>query len=109
MNLNIISLDSFNKDVKRLFKKYKQITNDLKILKDILVKNPKQGVELGHNCFKIRLANSIHTGKRSGFRVVYYYLGQQNNLFLMSIYSKSVLDNISAEKIIEILKNNHLS
>ncbi|MCK5536388.1 MAG: addiction module toxin RelE [Bacteroidales bacterium] len=110
MNLNIISLDSFNKDIKRLFKKYKQIINDLKILKDILVKNPKQGVELGHNCFKIRLANSsIPTGKRSGFRVIYYYLDQQNNLFLMSIYSKSELDNISDEKIIEILKNNHLS
>ena len=110
MNLNIISLDAFNKDIKRLLKKYKQITNDLKILKDTLVKNPKQGVELERNCFKIRLVNSsIPTGKRSGFRVIYYYLDQQNNLFLMSIYSKSELENISDEKIIEILKNNHLS
>ncbi|WP_263459172.1 hypothetical protein [Bathymodiolus platifrons methanotrophic gill symbiont] len=41
--------------------------------------------------------------------IPYYYLGQQNELFLMSIYSKPELDNISDEKIIEILKNNHLS
>jgi len=109
MNLNIVSLDAFNKDVKKLYKKYKQISADLKILKKTLLKNPREGVELGNNCFKIRLANSsIPTGKRSGFRIIYYYIDHKNNLFLMAIYSKSELDNISDDKIIEILKDNHL-
>ena len=109
MNVNIVSLDVFNKEIKRLYKKFKQISVDLKILKETLIKNPKAGIELGNNCFKIRLANSsIPTGKRSGFRVIYYYIDQQNNLFLMTIYSKSELDNISDEKLIDIIKENKL-
>ena len=109
MNVNIVSSDVFNKDIKRLYKKYKQISVDLKILKETLIKNPKAGIELGNNCFKIRLANSsIPTGKRSGFRIIYYYIDQQNNLFLMTIYSKSELDNISDEKLIDIIKENKL-
>ena len=109
MNVNIVSLDVFNKEIKRLYKKFKQISVDLKILKETLIKNPKAGIELGNHCFKIRLANSsIPTGKRSGFRVIYYYIDQQNNLFLMTIYSKSELDNISDEKLIDIIKENKL-
>ena len=38
MNLKIISLNSFSKDVKKLYKKYKQISTDLESLKKILLK-----------------------------------------------------------------------
>jgi len=70
MNLKIISLGSFTKDVKNL---------------------------------------SVPTGKSGGFRVIYYYLDEENNLYLMAIYSKTKLENISDEKIIEILKKYHLN
>lgn len=110
MNLNITSLDSFNRDIKKLFKKYKNIATDLKELKSILQNNPTAGVELGKNCYKIRLANSsIPTGKSGGFRVIYYYLDEQNNIYLMSIYSKTELANISEEKLLQILNSNGLS
>ena len=109
MNLNIKTLESFNKDVKKLFKKYKQLPNDLKLLRDELSLNPKSGIELGNGCYKIRLANSsIPTGKSGGFRIVYYYLDSQNNLYLMSIYSKSDLQNLNDDKILQILKDNDL-
>jgi len=110
MNLTITSLDSFNKDIKKLFKKYKKITTDLKELQTTLKSNPKAGIELGNNCYKIRLANSsIPTGKSGGFRVIYYYLDEQNNIYLMSIYSKNELENISDEKLLQILNSNGLS
>jgi mRNA-degrading endonuclease RelE of RelBE toxin-antitoxin system len=74
MNLNIKTLSCFERDVKRLFKKYKQLPNDLKQLKEELLKDPKSGIELGNGCYKIRLANSsIPTGKSGGFRAIYYY------------------------------------
>lgn len=109
MNLKIVSLESFSKDVKRLNKKYKSISNDLKKLQTILSENQKAGIELGQNCYKVRVANSsIPTGKSGGFRVLYYYLCGDGYLYLMAMYSKRELENISDEKILEILKENGL-
>lgn len=109
MSLIIKPLESFKKEVKKLQKKYKLISNDLKSLQKELQTNSKAGIELGNNCYKIRVQNSsIPTGKRGGFRVVYYYIGSNGVIYLMSIYSKSELENISDEKILEILKDNGL-
>ena len=109
MNLKIVSLDSFSKDVKRLYKKYKNISCDLKKLQDILLNNPKAGIELGAGCYKIRVANSsVPTGKSGGFRVIYYHIDSQEYIYLMAIYSKTELENISDDRLKEILKKNGL-
>ena len=109
MNLTLLTLESFVKDVKTLHKKYKNVSSDLQQLKQILLNDPKAGVELSRHCYKIRLANSsIPTGKSGGFRVVYYYLDSDNNVYLMSIYSKTDMENISEEKLLAILKENGL-
>ncbi|MEA1983914.1 MAG: hypothetical protein U9N39_10250 [Campylobacterota bacterium] len=109
MNLNIKTLSCFDKDVKRLFKKYKQLPSDLKALNQELLVNPKSGIELGNGCYKIRLANSsIPTGKSGGLRVVYYHIDTNKNLYLMSMYSKSELENIDDKIILQILKENGL-
>lgn len=110
MNLTIKPLESFKKDVKKLLKKYKNISHDLKLLQKELESNPKAGIDLGNNCYKIRLANSsVPTGKSGGFRVVYYYIDQKGVIYLMSIFSKSDMENISDEKILEILEDNKLA
>lgn len=107
MNLKIVSLENFKRDIKKLYKKYKKLPNDLKTLQKELLENPKSGIELGSNCYKIRLANSsIPTGKSGGFRVIYYYLDKQNNIYLLSIYSKTDLENINDDKLKEILNAN---
>ena len=109
MNLNIKTLGCFDKDVKRLFKRYKQLPNDLKVLNKELLENPKSGIELGNRCYKIRLANSsIPTGKSGGFRIIYYHIDTNENLYLMSMYSKNELENIDDKTILNILKENGL-
>ena len=109
MNLKIISLESFGRDVKRLYKKYKKLPKDLKELQSLLQEDPRSGIELGNGCYKIRWANSsVPTGKSGGFRVIYYYLDEDNHLYLMAMYSKSELENIKEEKLIEILKSNNI-
>ena len=109
MNLNIKTLSCFDKDVKRLFKKYKKLPTDLKTLKEELSDNPKSGVELGNGCYKIRLVNSsVPTGKSGGFRIIYYYIDLDDNLYLMSMYSKNELENIDDKTILNILKENGL-
>jgi len=109
MNLTIKPLESFKKSIKKLAKKYKNIAHDLKELQNELLNNPKAGIELGNYCYKIRVANSsVPTGKSGGFRVV-YYRKIEDTLYLMEIYSKSDMENITDEKILEILKNNGLA
>jgi len=109
MNLKIKTLSYFDKDVKRLFKKYKQLPSDLKILKQELSENPKAGIELGNSCYKIRFANSsIPTGKSGGFRVIYYHIDTNETLYLMSMHSKNELENIDDKIILQILKKNGL-
>jgi mRNA-degrading endonuclease RelE of RelBE toxin-antitoxin system len=107
--LKIVPTPEFVKQVKKLAKSYKQISNDLESLKQQLLLNPKSGTELGNKCFKIRIANSsIPTGKSGGFRVVTYYFDENNIVRLLLIYSKTEKENISDRELDEILKNNGL-
>ncbi len=105
MSLNIFSVNQFLKELKALHKRYKNIGKDLKQLKETLTDNPKAGIALAHNCYKIRIANSsVPTGKSGGFRVIYYYVDNNGTVYLLSIYSKSDLATVSDEKIVGILK-----
>ena len=109
MNLKITKLETFAKEAKRLYKKYKKLPDDLKILVKELNDNPKAGIYLGANCYKIRLVNSsIPTGKSSGFRVIYYYYDGELDIYLLTIFSKRDMGSISDEKIMELLQKYDL-
>ena len=106
MNLNIVRLEQFTKDVKKLYKKYKQLPTDLKKLSKELNDNPKVGIDLGKNCYKIRLENSsIPTVKSGGFRVIYYYYDGENDLYLLTMFSKKEVESVKDEVISELLKS----
>lgn len=109
MNLKLIPTPEFSRSVKKLFKKYKLIAKDLKTLEKELIDNPKSRIGLGNNIFKIRIPNSsIPAGKRGGFRVVYYYQDPNNKIYLLAIYSKTDLENISDRKLTDIIEKNGL-
>lgn len=106
MNLKIISLESFAKDVKKLYKKNKKLPQDLKTLNEKLLENPKIGIELSSKLYKMRLENSSSkTGKSGGFRVIYYYIDEDKNIYLLKIYSKTEIENIKEEVLISILNS----
>lgn len=107
MNCQIISLDSFRKDVKQLAKKYAKLAVDLQKLSDILSVNPKAGIALSDGLHKLRLQNSsTNSGKSGGFRVIYYYLDERNNVYLMKMYSKTEIANIDENKLLQILESS---
>ncbi len=107
MSLKIISLDSFTRDVKKLYKKYGKLPNDLRVLEETLTQNPKAGIAMSIGLYKLRLKNSSATsGKSGGFRVIYYYLDKDENVYLMKIYSKSEIENISEDRLLEIWEAN---
>ncbi len=104
MNLNILSLESFKKDVKKLYKKNKKLGLDLKSLNETLLSNPKAGIELSNSLYKIRLENSSSkTGKSGGFRIIYYYIDKNDKLYLLKIYSKTEISNIKEDILLSIL------
>ncbi|MDQ1244932.1 MAG: hypothetical protein QG565_1272 [Campylobacterota bacterium] len=105
MPYNIVTLPEFDKNVNKLAKRYKNIKNDLLSLVLELQNNPKSGTHLFKNCYKIRLANSsVPTGKSKGFRAITYFIDENSNIYLLTIYSKSDQENITDLEIIELLQ-----
>ena len=69
----------------------------------------KTSIDLGDNFYKIRLKNSSNlSGKSGGFRVVYFLKTNENEIYLLDIYSKNDVSNISKDKLIQLAKASHL-
>ncbi|MFO7668976.1 MAG: type II toxin-antitoxin system RelE/ParE family toxin [Bacteroidales bacterium] len=105
MSFKIYASDPFEKELKKLAKKYPSIKNDYKALVDSLIKNPKQGDALGKDCYKIRMAiASKGRGKSGGSRVISCVKIVAESVFLLSIYDKSVKETISDKELDELIK-----
>jgi len=104
MNYKIDTTPRFEKDVKKLKKKFPKIKDDLvKFINELSI-NPELGVNLGDKIFKVRIPNSsIPTGKSGGFRIITYYK-REDIIFLVTIYSKTEQDNILTNRLREIIK-----
>lgn len=105
MSFNIIPTPLFEKELKRLSKKYPSIKKDLIVLADELQEEPRLGTPLGNNCYKIRMAISAKgKGKSGGARVITYVQIINTNIFLLAIYDKADIENISDKELKERLK-----
>jgi len=61
----VITSENFEKEVRRLVKKYRSLAQEVAILIDSLTGNPTQGTSIGKDCYKIRLTiKSKGKGKR---------------------------------------------
>lgn len=91
---------TFNKAVKKLKKKYKHIEKDYMAFINAIQTIDDLGVNLGGGVFKIRIANSDkNSGKSAGYRLISYLKMIDNELYLMFIYDKSEMENISEKEI----------
>lgn len=97
----------FKKDFKRLYKKYRNISNDLEILIEDLENNPYIGVDLGNNVRKIRMAISDKgRGKSHGARVITYTIEldeESGTVTLLAIYDKKDRGTITEKEIKELI------
>jgi mRNA-degrading endonuclease RelE of RelBE toxin-antitoxin system len=106
MNYNVETIPYFDKQAKKLAKKHKSLKQDLKALFESLQANPNQGVKLTDNTYKIRLTiKSKGKGKSSGARIITHIKVIEETVYLLSIYDKSSIDNISDDAIIKLLKD----
>lgn len=94
----------FQKDLKKLAKKYRSILLDVENLLVKLTENPTLGTALGKDCYKIRLAvSSKRKGKRGGTRVISYAKIVQDHLVLLTIYDKSEKSDITDKELQALL------
>ncbi|WP_373479903.1 type II toxin-antitoxin system RelE/ParE family toxin [Geminocystis sp.] len=96
----------FKQDIKTLAKKYRQIKSDIKPIIEQLELGELIGVRIPETndiFYKVRIKNSdIQKGKSGGYRLIYHVQGS-TIIIMMTIYTKSEKEDISAKRIREIL------
>jgi len=104
MKYDVLTLPPFERQLKRLAKKFPSLKTEFAELVEKLEDNPEMGTPLGNNCFKIRLAiASKGRGKSGGARVITHFFIQNNTVFLLAIYDKNEQADISDKELRELL------
>lgn len=100
MSYNLLVLDRFKREAKRLIKKFPSLRLEIEDLGNSLQVDPTQGKPIGKGFYKIRVAiRSKGKGKRGGARVVTYIKIKIDTVYLVSIYDKSEKSNIREEEL----------
>jgi mRNA-degrading endonuclease RelE of RelBE toxin-antitoxin system len=106
MAFSIVATADFEKELKRLAKKYPSIKNDVAGLVEKLTIDPHHGVPIGNECYKIRLAiTSKGKGKSGGARVITHIQVTRQYLYMLSIYDKSEAENITDVEVVRRLRD----
>jgi hypothetical protein len=104
MNYNVLTIAPFDRQLKRLAKKFPSLKTEFATLIEQLERNPEKGMSLGNNCFKIRLAiASKGRGKSGGARVITHFHIAEETVFLLAVYDKSEQADISDNELKELL------
>jgi mRNA-degrading endonuclease RelE of RelBE toxin-antitoxin system len=106
MSFSIIPTPNFERELKKIAKKYPSLKADLLQLQRSLLENPIQGNEIFKNCYKVRFAiKSKGRGKSGGGRLITYVKIQGEKIYLLSIYDKSEKATIADEMIQYLLRD----
>ena len=112
MNYTIKTAKSFDKEIKRLRKRYASIADDYENLLNELRNNPHLGTDLGGGLRKIRMAiTSKGRGKSGGARVITFSVVvavEETDIHLLFIYDKAERISITKNEILDLLKKNGL-
>lgn len=104
MSYSVKSIEVFERQAKKLIKKYPSLKLELLTLIKELKEDPTQGTSLGKNCYKIRLAiKSKGKGKSGGARIITNIVVSDSSVYLLSIYDKSDKENITDKELKELL------
>ena len=108
MSCKVYTFPSFDKELKRLAKRYKSLKADVSDLIDELKSEPTLGADLGGGLHKVRMAiTSKGTGKSGGARVITVVLSEvEDGLGLLYIYDKSERSTIKGKELRALLKKN---
>ncbi|MBI5857635.1 MAG: type II toxin-antitoxin system RelE/ParE family toxin [Sphingobacteriales bacterium] len=105
MNYEVKTIQTFEKGLKRLSRKYPSLKSEYFELVQQLKVNPEQGTPIGHHCFKIRLAiASKGAGKSGGARLITCVKVVETTVYLLTIFDKAEKENIPDKELKQLLK-----
>ena len=105
MSYNVKTIVVFERQAKRLIKKYSSLKLELSKLFQELKENPIQGTSIGKGCYKIRVSiASKGKGKSGGARVITNFVVTDSTVYLLSIYDKSDKENLTDNELEVFLK-----
>ena len=104
MSYKVQSIAVFEKQAKRLIKKYASLKNELLEMVQALKENPLQGTAIGKSCYKIRVPiASKGKGKSGGARVITNFVVTDQTVYLLSIYDKADKENLTNKELEDLL------
>lgn len=104
MAFQVRTISPFDRQLKRLAKKYVSLRSEYAALLDELEQTPTLGTGIGHNCYKIRLSiASKGGGKSGGARVITYVQVVGETVYLLAMYDKSEQSSISDQEVLRLL------
>lgn len=104
MSYSIILTYRFEKELKRLAKKFPSLKNEFAELITEIIKNPETGTFISNNCFKIRLAiGSKDKGKSGGARVITYLYIETETVYLLTIYDKGEKEELKPNELKDMI------
>ncbi|MGK6353512.1 type II toxin-antitoxin system RelE/ParE family toxin [Parapedobacter sp. DT-150] len=105
MSYSVASIPLFDRQAKRLARKYPSLKRDLAGLIEQLADEPELGIALGNSFYKIRLSiASKGKGKSGGARVITYVKVARNTVYLSSIFDKSEKSTITDKELEQIFR-----
>jgi mRNA-degrading endonuclease RelE of RelBE toxin-antitoxin system len=110
MSYSIIPTHRFEKELKRLAKKFPSLKNEFAQLIAEIIKDPESGTFIGNNCYKIRLAiGSKGKGKSGGARVITYLYVETDTVYLLTIYDKGEKEDLKPNELKDMIENLELN
>lgn len=105
MNYKVDITPNFEKEAKKLNKRYPSLKEELVSLIIELGEHPTLGTHLGNNVYKIRLAiASLNKGKSGGARIISFVKVSATTVTLLSIYAKGNKETITEKEIQDLIK-----
>jgi mRNA-degrading endonuclease RelE of RelBE toxin-antitoxin system len=105
MSFNVKTISVFDRQAKRLVKKFPSLKKEIQELIKELKQEPEKGTSIGNDCYKIRLGiASKGKGKSGGARVIVHVIFKDDTVYLLSIFDKSDIENLADKDILELIK-----
>jgi len=102
--MNFKTTTLFDKQAKKLGKKYRNIKDDLSSFIKKFEELHRSATTIQKNLYKIRIANSNkNKGKSAEYRV-YYYIQLEETTYLLTIYDKSETEMIDEELLKDLIE-----
>ena len=105
MSYKLVVSPYFERELKRLAKKYTSVRDDFRTLLHSLLEDTTQGSALGKHSFKVRMAiRSKNKGKSGGARVITCVKVVGETIYFLKIYDKSEQESINNDELDSLLR-----